>query len=230
MIRYSFAFADGSRADFQVDELAPATRTLRSSEGLPSWMDLDVHRCPHCPLPCKKRLACPAMEAIFPTIECFDRRTSFDTCDLTVEQNSVTHQAHTSIQDAVRSLIGLQLALSGCPTTHKLRPMARFHVPLSDADQTLFRVFGMHMLRQYLHHAKGGTPDWSLAELQSLYRDIHQVNHQLAKRIRAASHKDAAVNGLVILDALAHEVGYSIETNLEQLAPYFASSDESDKG
>jgi len=115
MIRYSFAFADGSRADFQVDELAPAAQTLRSSEGLPSWMDLDMHRCPHCPLPCKKRLACPAMEAIVPTIECFGQRISSDTCDLMVEQKSVTHQAHTSIQNAARSLIGLQLACRAAP-------------------------------------------------------------------------------------------------------------------
>lgn len=223
MIRYSFAFADGSRADFQVDELAPAAQTLRSSEGLPTWMDLDVHRCPHCPLPCKKRLVCPAMEAIVPTIECFGQRVSSDVCDLTVEQNVVTHQAHTSIQNAARSLIGLQLALSGCPTMRKLRPMARFHIPLSDADHTLFRVFGMHMLRQYLHKGKGNAPDWGLANLQALYQDIHHVNNWLAARLRDASQKDAAVNGLVILDALAHEVEHSIQTHLEQLAPYFAA-------
>ena len=230
MIRYSFAFADGNRASFQVDELTPAAQPLRCSEGLPAWMDLDAHRCQHCPLPCGKCTVCPAIEAVFPTIQSFDQRVSSDTCDLTVEQNDVTHQAHTSIQNAVRSLIGLQLALSACPTMSKLRPMARFHVPLSDGDQTLFRVFGMHMLRQYLRQAKGEAPDWSLADLQALYADIHDVNRQLADRIRAASHKDAAVNGLVILDAFAHEVEYNIETNLEQLAPYFATSEVSGNG
>lgn len=225
MIRYTFAFADGSHAEFCIDEKASVPAIPCSPDGLPAWMDLDTHRCPHCPLTRSKRMVCPAFEAIFPTIKSFDHRVSSDTCDLTVEQNGVTHHAHTSIQNAARSLIGLQLALSGCPTMRKLRPLARFHMPLADADETIFRVFGMHMLRQYFRHAKGGPADWSLPELQALYRDIHELNRQLAKRIRAASHKDAAVNGLVILDAFAHEVEYNIETNLGQLAPYFESSE-----
>ena len=222
MICYRFAFADGCRAEFQVDELAPAAPPLRSSEGMPVWMDLDAHRCPHCPLPSNQRVICPAMDAIIPTIKSFDRCVSFDMCDLTVEQNGVTHQAHTSIQNAVRALIGLQLALSACPTLSKLRPMARFHIPLSDANETVFRVFGMYMLQQYLRQAGGETPDWSLARLQALYHDIHTVNNHLAERIRAASHKDAAVNGVVILDTFAYEVEYNIQTRLEQLAPCFA--------
>lgn len=221
MIRYFFAFADGCRAEFQVDELAPAAQPPRSSEGMPRWMDLDTHRCPHCPLPRNQRVVCPAMDAIITTIKSFDRRASTDTCTLTVEQNGVTHQAHTPVQNAVRALIGLQLALSACPTLSKLRPMTHFHIPLSSTDETVFRVFGMYMLQQYLRQTRGEVPDWSLANLQALYRDIHTVNNRLAARIRNASHKDAAVNGVVILDALAHAVEHNIQTHLERLAPYF---------
>ena len=230
MIRYSFAFANGCHADFEVDEQAPSAPTPRSSEGQPDWMDLDTHRCAHCPFPRGKRVVCPAFDAIFPAVKTFDRCVSCETCDLTVDQNGVTHQAHTTAQNAVRSLIGLQLALSGCPTMNRLRPMARFHVPLSDADQTVFRVFGMHMLKQYLRQARGETPDWTLAGLQALYSDIHNVNGRLATRIRAASHEDASVNGLVILDALAHAVEHNIQTHLERLAPCFAPLDVSDNG
>ncbi len=227
MIRYSFTFADGSTADFSVDENAPVVPAkCCSEEELPGWMGLDSVRCSHCPLIRSKLMPCPAFEAIRLTIKSFDHRVSSDMCDLTVDQNGVTHRAHTPIQNAARSLIGLQLALSGCPTMHRLRPLARFHLPLANADETIFRVFGMHMLKQYFRHSKGESPDWNLQELQALYRDIHEVNRQLARRIRAASHQDAAVNGLVILDAFAHEVEYNIETKLEQLAPYFVYSDE----
>lgn len=225
MIRYSFAFADGSNADFCVNEKAPVVPTPCGSEELPAWMDLDKYRCPHCPLTRSKHMACPAFESMLLTIKSFGHRVSCDPCDLTVEQNGVTHKAHTSIQNAARSLIGLQLALSACPTMRRLRPLALFHRPLANTDETIFRVFGMHMLKQYFRHAKGEPADWSLVELQALYRDIHHVNRQLAKRIRAASHRDAAVNSLVILDAFAHEVEYNIETKLGQLAPYFASSE-----
>lgn len=221
MIRYIFAFDDGTRAEFCVDEKALVPPAPASLEGSPKWMDLDKHRCPHCPLTRSNHLACPAIEAIFPTIKSFDHRVSSDKCDLTVEQNDVTHHARTSIQNAARSLIGLQLALSACPTMHKLRPLARFHMPLADGDETIFRVFGMHMLRQYFHQAGGDAPNWNLAALQALYQDIHEVNRYLAERIRSATHKDATVNGLVILDSFAHEVDYNIETNLRELAPYF---------
>lgn len=221
MICYRFSFADGNRTEFQVDEAATTAQPPGSSEGMPAWLNLDTHRCPHCPLPRSHCTACPAMEAIAPTIRSFDRRASTDTCDLTVEQNGVTHQAHAPLQHAVRALIGLQLALSACPTLCKLRPMARFHVPLSGVDETVFRVFGMYMLQQYLLQARGETPDWSLGNLQALYRDIHTVNNRLAARIRAASHADATVNGVVILDALAHTVEHNIHTRLERLAPWF---------
>jgi len=221
MIRYCFTFADGSRAAFEVDEDLLPARMPRNSEGLPEYMDLDAHRCPHCPMPRGMRTVCPAFDAILPTIKTFDQRGSNETCDLTVEQSGVTHQTRTSVQNAVRSLIGLQLALSGCPTMSRLRPMARFHMPFSDADQTLFRVFGMYMLKQYLRHVRGETPDWNLADLQAFYQDIHHVNQHLAARIRAATQKDAMVNGLVILDVLAHAVQRDLQSHLERLAPRF---------
>lgn len=222
MIHYRFAFADGSQTGFQVDEHAPTAQPLRSSEGLPVWMNLDRHRCPHCPLPANQGVVCPAMEAILSTIKSFDRHASTDACDLTVTHDSVTYQTHTVVQNAVRALIGLQLALSACPTLSQLRPLARFHAPLSDADETLFRVFGMYMLEQLLRQTEGQPPDWKLAGLQALYQDIHTVNKQLAERIRDASHKDATVNGVVILDALANVVESSIQNGLKRLAPYFA--------
>jgi hypothetical protein len=221
MIRYCFAFADGEREEFHVDEQAPAAAPLRSSKGLPIWMDLDTHRCPHCPLPRNQHVVCPAMNAIAPTIQLFDRRASTDLCDLTVSQNDVTHQAHTPVQNAVRALIGLQFALSACPTLSRLRPLARFHAPLSSADETVFRVFGMYMLEQYLRQTQGERPDWHLDGLHALYHDIHTVNNRLAARIRDASHKDATVNGVVILDALAHVVEHNIHTRLAELIPSF---------
>lgn len=225
MVHYTFEFSDGSRAEFSVDEKAAVPPALRSPEGLPAWMSLDTHRCPHCPLTRSRQMVCPAIDAIFPTIKSLDLRVSSDTCNLTVEQNDVTHHARTSIQNAARSLIGLQLALSACPTMRRLRPLARFHMPLAGADETIFRVFGMHMLLQFLRRTKGKSPDWTLRGLQALYQDIHAVNRCLAQRIRAATRKDATINGLVILDAVAHEVDYSIETNLERLAPHFEASE-----
>ena len=230
MIHYTFDFADGSRAEFTVDEKAPVPPVPCNPEGLPSWMSLDIHRCPHCPHTRSRQMVCPAVEAILPTIKSFDLRVSSDTCDLTVEQNGITHRAHTSIQNAARSLIGLQLALSACPTMRKLRPLARFHMPLAEGDETIFRVFGMHMLRQYFRHTRGEPPDWTLTGLQALYQDIHELNRCLARRIREATHKDATVNGLVILDAFAHEVDYNIETNLGQLAPYFECAEPPAEG
>ena len=222
MIHYRFVFADGSRAEFEVDDEAATAPPLRRSEGLPAWMHLDKYRCPHCPLPDGPGVACPAMDALFSTIQAFEQHASTEACELTVEHNGVTFQARTPLQNAVRALLGLQLALSACPTLSRLRPMARFHAPLSGPDETLFRVFGMYLVDQLFRQKRGQTPDWSLAGLQAIYQDIHTVNDRLADRIRDATQKDATVNGVVILDALAHVVEWNIQNGLERLAPYFA--------
>tara|TARA_B100000686_G_scaffold86198_1_gene93073 strand:- start:90 stop:251 length:162 start_codon:yes stop_codon:yes gene_type:complete len=38
---------------------------------------------------------------------------------------------HTTMTEAVSSLLGIYMVTSGCPVMDKLRPMVRFHLPLA---------------------------------------------------------------------------------------------------
>ena len=222
MIRYKFAFEDGSEMEFEADENGDAS-SEEYLESLPGWLALDRFCCDHCAVEPDSRRACPAALSIRPLIEAFGRRVSHENVLVTVLVNDVKMEAVTSLQNGVRSLGGLLLALSACPTMMKLRPMARFHLPFGDMDQTVFRAVGMYLTAQHLRQVKGLTPDWSLDGLKDVYGEVHRVNEKLADRIRAASQADATVNSLIILDSLGHIVELRIKKNLEKLVPLFAA-------
>jgi hypothetical protein len=131
---------------------------------------------------------------------------------------------HTlSTQSAVRSLIGLLMALSACPVMQKLRPMARHHLPFGDQAHTMFRYVGMYLIAQYLRARRGDAPDWNMAGLLTLFSQLHQVNRHLADRIRAASEADATVNSLIFLDTFATSAEIDVEECLVDLEPHFAA-------
>ncbi len=182
----------------------------------------DQHTCAGCGIQPGSRVTCPAALAVSPVIRAFGDRISHDPVSVTVERDNIRITATTSTQQAVRSVLGLMLALSACPVMRMLRPMAIFHLPMGDAKNTVFRVLGTFLIAQYLRQSQGLAPDWNMAGLLALYERIHEVNVNLARRLRAASLKDAAINSLVILDALGQEVELTLARNLEKLKPLFS--------
>jgi hypothetical protein len=221
MIRYSFTFDPDTTLEFEVDEQV-STPDIESAD-LPPWLLLANHRCEDCPSFLDDRHTCPAAVAIRPVVEAFSKRISFEDVDVRVDLHGVEIKAHVSTQEAVRCLVGLLLARSACPILEKLRPMAHFHLPFGDRQHTAFRFLGMHLVAQYLKARDGHRPDWELAELLEMLRRLRRVNIRLADRIRAASELDAAVNSLVILDALASTAELSVEKGLDRLRPIFAT-------
>jgi len=218
MIEYIFTLEDGTRLNFEVDENASSTPP--APEQPPAWTLLGLSRCDHCPLP-EDAAVCPAALAIMPVVEAFQRRISFETLHCLVRMGEVTLEASIPTQEAVRSVVGLLLALSDCPMLARLRPMAVFHQPFASREQTVFRALGSYLLAQFLRRDAGLEPDWYLEGLRQLYSDLHKVNSRLAERLRAASEGDANVNSLVMLDTLAHAVDTSFERNVERLKPAF---------
>ncbi|MBU2489751.1 MAG: hypothetical protein KKA60_10205 [Proteobacteria bacterium] len=222
MIRYRFEFAENSIREFFMDEQGDTSQEGEDMVEMEEWMLLSAHRCPGCEIEPDSRLTCPAALAVSPVIRAFGDRVSHDPVDVTVERDNIRITTTTSTQQAVRSILGLLLALSSCPVMKMLRPMAHFHLPMGDAKNTVFRVLGTFLIAQYLRQSQGLAPDWSMAGLLSLYEQIHEVNVHLAERLRAASLNDAAINSLVILDALGQEVGHTLTKNLEKLRPLFS--------
>ena len=161
----------------------------------------------------------------------FDRVISYDDIYLDV----ITKQRHTSqkttAQRGLSSLVGLVIATSGCPHTAFFRPMARFHLSLSNREETAYRVTSMYLLAQYFMKKERKQTDFSLLGLKQLYENVQQVNCAIAERLRAASESDSVLNAIVILDTYAQTIPCMIEDSLDSIrylfSPYLTGDDNS---
>lgn len=219
MIKYHFQFDEETVIDFTVDE---SCYTCDEPDEPGTWMRLENHKCADCTIPSGERKTCPAAVAISPVINALKKRTSYENVKVTVNRNDVRFEADTTAQRAIRSLIGLLLALSTCPIMMRLRPMANFHLPFGNAKHTVFRVFGMYLIAQFLRSTENKEPDWDMTGLLDIYRKMHKVNISLANRIREACEKDAAVNAIIILDSIGQEIEFNFETHMDKLKPIFS--------
>lgn len=198
--------------------------TLVCSEPAPvacEWTALSFQQCPNCPLDAAATPLCPLAARLEPVVRPMAEILSFDDLAVEVDDGERTVSAVTSAQAVASSIIGLIAAVSGCPHTAFLKTMAWFHLPLATEEETVFRATGAYLLAQCLARDRGETPDWEMLGLKRDYEALHIVNVALAKRLRAASSQDAAVNAVVRLDMFAKAVPYSIDDFLAPLRPRF---------
>lgn len=219
-----------SLARFQADHVF--TLRLDPSAGLfadappenqPEWTRLDFHQCSGCPLALSESPRCPAAVRLAAVIDRFADLVSYDSIDVTVETAERVISTRTSAQQGLASLIGLVLAASGCPQTAVFRPMARFHLPFSSEVETAYRVASMYLMAQHFAAREGGDQDFTLKDLAMVYRGVHQVNVGLVQRLRAATHQDAIVNAVVLLDVYTSLVPAALGELLDEVRPAFAA-------
>jgi len=184
-----------------------------------SWIGLDFKKCAHCPLTAVSHPLCPFARALGGFIHGFDTFYSYDRAVVEVVTAQRTIVAERPLQDAMASILGLIGATSGCPHLAFLRPMARFHLPFASEQETLVRVFSLHLLGNYLRSDGDGAA--GVGGLEAMYREVVQVNVGMAERIRAAFAKDAVVNAIVILDTFAQAVPFVVRDALKELQPLF---------
>lgn len=208
---YAYSFEDGARREFEVriDE-----RTMRlilpDRASYPPWTDLGFCRCPNCPLEAAHHLQCPSAVALIDVVDFCKDRLSHERVDALVETPNRTFAHTTPLHVALSSLIGVCMATGGCPVMERLRPMARFHLPFADDEETMFRAMSAYLLGQYFVMRQGGTPDWQLDNLVGMYDEIKAVNQSFCNRLRQVSTKDSNVNAVIGLDCFADAVIFSI--------------------
>ncbi|HTE41085.1 MAG TPA: hypothetical protein VK629_09650, partial [Steroidobacteraceae bacterium] len=189
----------------------------------PEWTRLEFHQCSGCPLAATETPHCPAAVRLASTIDRFADVVSFDRIDVIVETDERTVSTRTSAQQGLASLIGLVLASSGCPQTAVFRPMARFHLPFSSEVETAYRIASMYLMAQHFAAREGKQKDLDLKDLALVYRGVHQVNVGLVQRLRAATHQDAIVNAVVLLDVYTSLVPAALEEMLDEVRPAFSA-------
>jgi hypothetical protein len=221
-VQYQFVSDDQAEFEFTVVvDKKTLTHQVRLARKPPSWTSLATHQCDHCTLNREEHAFCPAALSLVAVVEQCDRLLSYETVDVTVRTPERTFQKRTSVQKALSSLIGLQMATSGCPSLTLLKPMARFHLPFATREETLYRAASAYLLGQYYRNHNGNGCDLDLDGLRAAYQRIQHVNHSIAHRLRQISQSDANVNAIVLLDLFAQELSWSIEERLHSLEYLF---------
>nr|WP_237234766.1 hypothetical protein [Pseudomonas sp. TCU-HL1] len=191
-------------------------------EELPAWVRLGCQQCSHCPLKETDVQFCPFARVLAKPVEVLARSPSYEEVQVTVFWRGREIRQQTTLQRALGSLLGLLGATSGCPHTRMLRAMAWFHWPFSTSAETLYRALGTYLLGQHLRRQRGLEPDWEMDGLREQYRNLRLVNLGMADRLRAAAEEDASLNGLILLDLLAADTLYSLDSYEGELDSYFA--------
>ncbi len=189
-----------------------------------AWTALEFQQCPHCPLAASEHPDCPLALAITPFVSALDSLESHTRVAVSVLSSQRQIHAKVSAQTAVSAMMGVAIGACACPHTFFFRPMARFHLPLADDEETVFRVAGTFLLYHFFATADTPDhrpPDWD--QLNNIYRNMHTVNQHLAKRIRAIAQSDSTVNALIILDLFTKSLPYSLEESLAEIRPFFAT-------
>ena len=125
------------------------------------------------------------------------------------------------------------MATSACPHLRPLKPLARFHLPFANLEETTYRIISMYLTAQYLQMRRGLAPDWDLKGLVHIYEDVQQVNRHFSRRLEALNAEDASTNALAILDTFANYIAFTIdESMLDDLELVFGAyfSDEETHG
>ncbi|MNF82964.1 hypothetical protein D3C84_652760 [compost metagenome] len=218
-VRYEFRFPDGR---LWVHEVDVAAEPGPGTENAPDWVRLEFQQCGHCPLKAAEVRDCPFARALARPVAVLARSPSYQEVLVTVFWRGREIRQQTTLQRALGSLLGLLGATSGCPHTRMLRAMAWFHWPFSTSAETLYRSLGTYLLGQHLRQERGLEPDWAMDGLRELYRNLRLVNLGMAGRLRAAADEDSSLNGLILLDLLAADTLYSLDSYEGELDSFFA--------
>jgi hypothetical protein len=221
VVSYIIESEDGSREVFTLDiDLPQVALKQPDHSNLPDWARLEYHQCTHCPLSKEENPFCPVATLLVDYGQRVGRMVSYEQVDLTVEQAGTRTTANVSAQEALRSVLGLVMATSGCPHMSFFRPLARYHVPLADMELTILRAMSFYLVGQYFNDKD--KPDWdtSFDGLIEIYKSAQEVNKGMAERLRNAQ-VFTELNWLAALDTFAGMMPLTIQRSLLKAKAYF---------
>ncbi len=223
-IRYEFHLPDDRIVAFEFQFDGERYQLVDEEElNRPPWTDLAFQKCHHCPYNGGSGpKTCPAALQIAQVVRKLEHLVSYDKIELKAITPNRTIAQSTSAQEGIGSMLGLLLASSGCPHTEFLLPMARYHLPMASADETLWRASSNFMLAQYFR-SEQGAPIQGFERLLSLYQNIEIVNQYMARRLRNQVDEDACATAIVFLDNFAKTFPYFLKQSIHHLKPLYAS-------
>ena len=221
--QYQFDFKNERKETFRIELDSITLQPVKPyPASLPEWTRLEFNICADCPLP-KENTFCPLAAQLAPLVDTLHDVTSIEETLVTVTMDERTESRKTTAQEGISSFMGVITAVSGCPLTAFFKPMARFHLPFSNMEETFYRAASMYMLGQYYRWQNELSADMDMKGLVQFYNNVAKVNKGMADRLRANQREDSAVNALVLLDMFVKSVPDAIDDLLDELKPLFTA-------
>ena len=219
-IYYEFQLENGESVEFEVDP-EKALQEPGPEARHENWTKLGFHQCPNCPLSIRNCKFCPAAVDIEALVEKFQDVLSHQKAIVKVTTRERTYLKECDVQTGLKSLLGLILASGHCPVLSQLKPMAFYHLPFATIQETLYRVVGAYMVKQYFRKKEGEDTDLELKGLKAFYEELQAVNTHFMSRLQNAFKGDANLNALNVLFSLSVIVSMSLKDELEEMKPFF---------
>jgi hypothetical protein len=222
-IVYDFLFEDHTEKSHTIDIDSQTMEFLppKLSSPPPAWTALENNKCSHCPLNSKDSPQCPVALNLSELVHAFQDDISHTEAVVRVTSQERTYMKQVPLQEGILSIFGLVMATSSCPYMKFLRPLARYHLPFANADETIVRSVSMYLLGQYFVAKKGGEPDLKLTKLEDNYKNTQIVNVGILSRIRNLNKGDADSNALTILHNFSQLLTMAISRDLTKFEYLF---------
>lgn len=186
-------------------------------EEAPEWTRLKYRQCPNCPLTVKDCEHCPAAVDLAAVVTDFQGLPAIHQAGVSVVTPEREYYKQTSLEEGLRSLMGLIMASSACPILHQLKPNARNHLPFATQDDFIIRSTALYLLRQYFNYREGKRPDWELQGLISMNEELQTLNQALWERVRDACAGDSNLKAMLSFLEMSSTVSYSLESQLQKV-------------
>ncbi len=212
-VTYRFELESRAPVEFRVTDQPAQT----NQENLPNWTRLEHCQCSNCPLKPADSARCPAAVEILPVVTEFQAENAYQKVTVVVQDDRRTYSKSTTLEEALRSLLGLKMATSGCPVLSELKPMAIHHLPFANNDEFIMRSVSHYLLQQYLAKRNDEEPDWDLKGLVARNQRLQLVNQALWQRIHSVCEGDSNLKALLNFFSMASSVSFSLESQLRKL-------------
>lgn len=211
-VGYTFKLQDGHRVYFKVTD-----QPRQAREPLPKWTRLEHCQCANCPLKPETSPYCPAAVEMLPVVDAFQDKDAYQPVEVRVVDEHRHYEKETTLEEALRSLLGLKMATSGCPVLSELKSMAVHHLPFASSDEFIMRSVSHYLLQQYFEMRHGKDADWELKGLVERNKRLQLVNQALWQRIHSVCQGDSNLKALLNFFSMASSVSVSLESQLRKL-------------
>lgn len=223
-IEYSIAFDETHELNYRIH--LNRENDADSLAAAPKWTRLEYQQCSNCPLKKEQFSHCPAAIDLHRVIEDFKGLPAVKKAMVKVHTSARDYSKQVSLEEGLRSLLGVIMATSRCPVLARLRPMAEQHLPFASNQEFALRAISLYLSRQYFNSREGRVADWELKGLVSTFQQLQLVNQAFWQRIHDTCQGDSNLKAFLSFFSMSSSMSYSLEVQLQKIRPLVMSADE----